>query len=127
MNPTPKSIAITGAAGLGAIACFLNFLPGGTLSEMGKAAQQNIWTKHMAPSIWMFLGPFLFLALIGGLALMLFLDGAWLHGKLKLTGFITMLKEGAIGGRVIVLCTVTALVACIMGIANPDPKRARAS
>lgn len=138
MKPTPKSIVITAAALLGTLACFLKFMFGMTFSDISKLG------GHNKPSLGMFLAPFLFLLLVGGaslamkrvarwhgivgtlagLFLMVSLDAAMIHGKFKPFGFLTVLKDGNIGGRLIVVCAVTALVTCIVCIARPDPKRA---
>lgn len=139
MKMTPKTIALSAAALLGTLGCFLPFIGGMTLSKLSKMGGLN------APSIMMFLVPFIILLALGGLSagvfkrvarwqgivgtlfalgIMMFLDGAVFHGKFKPLGFLTMFSEGGIGAKLVVVGGVAALVTCLMAAIKPDPKTA---
>ncbi|HEY4177491.1 MAG TPA: hypothetical protein VGM90_11680 [Kofleriaceae bacterium] len=136
MKLTPKTIALTTAAALGTLGCFLPFVGGMTLSVL--ADQRGF----MKPHLGMFLVPFLFLLLFGVLslavfkrvarwqgivgallaaALVFFLDAAAFWGKFRPTGFVAMITEGDIGAKLVSLGAVAALVTCLVAAVAPDP------
>lgn len=137
MKMTPKTIALTSAAVLGSIGCFLPFVAGMSLSKLASGPGFN------KPSMFMFLIPFLLLLAIGGLSagltkrvarwqgivgtllaagIMLFLNGAVFHGKFKLMGFLSIFKDGDIGAKLVVVGGFAALVTSLIAAVKPDPK-----